>query len=336
MAYFEKTKGGKHRAHVDKMGVRESETFDTKREAQEWATAREAEILAGKRGQFPRKTLGEVLDVYVKRVSSKKEGGDKEALRVEALKRDFPRLAAKVMSETTTADWAEWRDARLRVVSGSTVQRDINLFSAVYHAAMHELGPYVGASPLTKLEKPRENPPRTATWGWSTTKQVVRRLGYVTGRAPTTKSQEVAYLILVALRTAMRTQEVLGLSADSVNLQTRVATVGHKMQYVTGEPRRVPMQRQVVRLLEVLQARGLEGGRFFDTTPKRVDALWRKYRAQLMIGDLTIHDTRATAITRLARKVDVLTLSRITGIKDLRLLNERYYREQDEEIAARL
>lgn len=31
----------------------------------------------------------------------------------------------------------------------------------------------------------------------------------------------------------------------------------------------------------------------------------------------------------------MLTLSRITGIKDLRTLNDRYYREQDEEIAAR-
>lgn len=64
--------------------------------------------------------------------------------------------------------------------------------------------------------------------------------------------------------------------------------------------------------------------------------MWAKYREQMMLGDLTIHDTRGTAITRLSRHVDVLTLSRITGIKDLRLLNDRYYRERDEEIAARL
>lgn len=336
MAYFEKTKTGKHRAHIDKLGVRESETFDTKRAAQEWATKREAEILDGSRGKFPRKTLGEVLDIYVKRVSSKKEGARWEELRVEAFKRNFPKLAAKVMSETTTADWSEWRDARMAKVSGSTVQREINLWSAVYHAAMHELGPYVGASPLTQLEKPKENPARTATWGWSTTKQVLRRLGYATGRAPLTKSQELAYALLVALRTSMRIQEVLSLSGENVNLQTRVATVGHKMQYVTGEPRRVPMQRQVVRLLVVLASRGLPGGRFFSTTPGRASALWGKYRAQLLIENLTIHDTRGTAITRLSRQVDVLTLSRITGIKDLRLLNERYYRERDEEIAARL
>lgn len=336
MAYIEKTKTGKHRAHVEKLGVRESETFETKREAREWAAAREAEIVATGRGQFPRKTLGDVLDLYVARFSAGKRGAEWEATRVAWLKRTAPWLTGKVMSETTTADWARWRDERLAVVKASTVLRDMALWSAVYHKATHELGPYVAASPLTRMDRPKEPPPRTATWSRANIKLVVRRLGYVTGRAPQTKAQELAYALLVALRTSMRIKEVLSLSAENTNLQTRVAVVNHKMQYATGAPRRVAMQRQVVRLLSVLAARGLDGGRFFDTTPKRVDGLWRKYRAQLMIGDLTIHDTRGTAITRLARKVDVLTLSRITGIKDLRTLNERYYREQDEEIAARL
>ena len=336
MAYIEKTAAGKYRAHVEKHGVRESQTFPTKAEARGWAATREAEILAGARGQFPRKTLAEVLELYVKRVSSKKGGAHWEELRVAAFLRDFPRLAGKVISETTTADWAEWRDTRLRTVTGSTVQREINLFSAVYHSAMHELGPYVASSPLTKLTKPKENPARSSTWGWSTTRQVLRRLGYVTGRVPVTKAEELAYALLVALRTAMRISEVLSLGDENVNLQTRVATADHKMRYVTGAPRRVPMQPHVVRLLTVLRARGLEGGRYFDTTPTRVDSLWRSYRDSLLIENLTIHDTRGTAITRLSRKVDVLTLSRITGIRDLRLLNERYYRERDEEIAARL
>lgn len=43
MATFRK-RGDSWRAEVAKSGVRESRTFSTKREAQEWATAREAEI----------------------------------------------------------------------------------------------------------------------------------------------------------------------------------------------------------------------------------------------------------------------------------------------------
>lgn len=335
MAYIEKTPSGKYRAHVDKLGVRDSETFVTKAEARSWATKREAEIQATGRGEFPRVTLGDALDEYGRRFSPKKEGGGKELLRIAALKRDFPWLAAKVVSETTTADWARWRDERLTVVTGATVLRDITLWSHFYHKARRELGPYCAASPITDLDRPADSPFRDALWDWRTTKRVLSKLGYKPGRPPAGKSGEVAYAILVALRTAMRAQEVLSLSDENTDLATRVATVNHKMQYCTGEPRKVPMQRQAVRLLAVLQAHAA-GGPWFTMTPSQLDGLWRKRRDQLLITGITFHDTRATAITRLARKHDVLTLSAITGIKDLRMLNERYYRETATQIAARL
>lgn len=336
MAYIEKTPTGKYRVHVEKRGVRESETFKTKREAQEWGAKREAEIVAAGRGQFPRKTLGEVLDEYVQRFSRRKEGAEWEAKRVAWLKRTSPWLTSKVISETTTADWARWRDARAAQVKASTIVRDIALWSAVYHKATHELGPYVAASPLTHMDKPTDSARREVLWPWGETKKVLRELGHRPGVAPVSKAQEVAYVLLVGLRTAMRCGEILSLSSATVDMRTRVATLEHKMQYLTGRPRRVPMEKQAARLLGLLAGRGLAGGAFFTMTPGQVDGLFRKYRDRLMLGHLHIHDTRATAITRLARKVDVLTLSRITGIKDLRTLNERYYRERDEEIAARL
>lgn len=336
MAYIEKTPKGKYRAHVEKRGVRESETFNTKREAQEWGAKREAEIVAAGRGQFPRKTLGEVLDEYVVRFSRRKEGAEWEAKRVAWLKRTAPWLTNKVMCETTTADWARWRDGRAAKVKASTIVRDIALWSAVYHKAMHELGPYVASSPLTHMDKPVDTTQREVLWGWRETKKMLRELGHRAGRPPATKAQEVAYVLLLGLRTAMRCGEIVSLSVASVDLSTRVATLKHKMQYLTGRPRRVPMERQALRLLCVLESRGLPGGAYFSMTAGQVDGLFRKYRDRLMLNHLHIHDTRATAITRLARKVDVLTLSRITGVKDLRVLNDRYYRERDDEIAARL
>jgi integrase len=47
--------------------------------------------------------------------------------------------------------------------------------------------------------------------------------------------------------------------------------------------------------------------------------MFRKVRDDVAIVGLTFHDTRHEAITRLARKVDVLDLARITGHKDLRI-----------------
>lgn len=55
-----------------------------------------------------------------------------------------------------------------------------------------------------------------------------------------------------------------------------------------------------------------------------------------MIEGLTFHDARATALTHLARKVDALTLAKISRHKDLSLLSNVYYRETASQIAARI
>ena len=47
------------------------------------------------------------------------------------------------------------------------------------------------------------------------------------------------------------------------------------------------------------------------------------------------HDSRHEAITRLAKKLNVLDLARMTGIRDLKILNV-YYNETAESMAARL
>ncbi len=56
----------------------------------------------------------------------------------------------------------------------------------------------------------------------------------------------------------------------------------------------------------------------------------------LGIDGLHFHDARAEALTRLSRRMDVLTLSRISGHSDLSILSNTYYRESAADIAARL
>lgn len=54
------------------------------------------------------------------------------------------------------------------------------------------------------------------------------------------------------------------------------------------------------------------------------------------ITGLTFHDSRATACTHLARKMDVLTLSKISRHRDLNVLRRKYCRETAEQISTRL
>ena len=73
----------------------------------------------------------------------------------------------------------------------------------------------------------------------------------------------------------------------------------------------------------------------FDLTSQQIDALFRKARDKSKIENLRFHDSRHEAITRLAKKPDVLSLARIVGHKDIRMLLV-YFNETAEELAHRL
>ena len=51
------------------------------------------------------------------------------------------------------------------------------------------------------------------------------------------------------------------------------------------------------------------------------------------LSHLNFHDTRREALTRLAKKVDVMTLSKISGHKDIKILVSTYYAPDMSEVA---
>jgi integrase len=58
--------------------------------------------------------------------------------------------------------------------------------------------------------------------------------------------------------------------------------------------------------------------------------------AKAGVEGATFHDARRTATSRLAQKVDVLTLAKITGHTDLKLLMSTYYSVSMDDVAGRL
>ncbi len=328
MASFSRLASKKWRAQIDKRGVRKSASFKTKAEAQEWATREEAEIERTRHGSFPRKTVGELWGRYAAEVSPRKAGRKFETDRLNAFTRDFPWLARKIVSEVTASDITRWRDERLKSVSAASVHREMTLLSNVFKVATKEWG-WCADSPVSGVSKPADSAPRTRRVLPSEVRRICRRLGYVTGHVET-KTQQVALAFLIGLRTAMRAGEILALSPARVDLQRRVVTVPHKMQYLTRRERTIPITKRGARLVAQIPV----GGWTIDGA--MLDALFRKARDQLLIKDLHFHDSRAEALTRLSRKVDIMTLARISGHADLRILQNTYYRESAEDIAARL
>lgn len=167
---------------------------------------------------------------------------------------------------------------------------------------------------------------RTRLPGWREIKRICRECGYITGQRPNTKTAEVAHILLIALRTAMRKGEILSLSARTVDLGASVALLEDTKN---GDRREVPLSRRAVRLLRVVYPC------MWSISSASLDSLWRKVCRRIGIMDLHLHDARAAALTSMARRVDVLTLARISGHRDVGQLMT-YYRATPAQIAARL
>lgn len=331
MASYRKRSGG-WRAEVAKSGVRDSRTFDTKAAAIAWATAREAEIIAqnGQSRSSVSMTLSEALRRYKRDVSPAKAGQRWEELRLDRFDRELE-WVGEFMDRITSDQVAQWRDTRLKVVQTGTVRREMTLLSSVFEIARREWKACL-VNPVRDARRPSNGPPRDRRVAPGEISALVSRLGFVEGQPPVTLLQELAYAFLIAIESAMRQGEILGLTMKCVNLRERFV---HLPKTKNGSSRNVPLSKRAVELLEPLyQGRGSEE-RLFRLESASADAMFRRIRDELGIDGLTFHDTRHEAITRLARKVDVLDLARITGHKDLKSLMI-YYNATASELAERL
>ena len=88
--------------------------------------------------------------------------------------------------------------------------------------------------------------------------------------------------------------------------------------------------------MEILdQCKGIDDTYVFKLRASQLDSLFRKAKGKALIDNLHFHDSRATAITRLAKKLDILDLAKIVGHKDLKMLMV-YYREKAETLVSKL
>lgn len=309
--------GGKWRVFVQRKGIRKTAVWDTRAEAVAWGKRVEAEILAGK--STPSHTFTQAASKYLIEVSAGKRGQKWEALRIPKMIGYFK---DKPLTEIDASDIAGWRDSRLKEVSNSTVLRESKLLHSIFSLAKAEWK-WLEHDPFEGVKMPKHDPARHQRWYWREIRQLLRYLGYRTGKQPATKQQEVALAFLISLRTAMRAGEVLQVSPKT--LSGRVVTLPTTK---TEKRAQVPLTKQGARLCGMVKG--------WTINSASLDALFRKARDNSLITDLRFHDARATALTILAKRVDVLVLSRISRHKNLKMLSEVYYRVTASEIAAGL
>lgn len=313
-------RGKRWRAEVYRRGVRESQSFHTRAEAAAWALEREAEITGGK---LPEKSLRDALERYARDVTPAKRGARWEALRLTRWAKSWP-MSARPVAALTAADIAEWRDGRLKSVTPGTVNREMNLLRSVLETARKEWG-WLRDNPMRDVRRPRNPPPRRRRVSQDEIDRLCMALGYTWPQKPVTASHRVALAFLLALETAMRAGEMVGLAPEHIHLKERYVDLPRTKN---GDARRVPLSKRAVAILKLVP-------NGFDLEPGTRDALFRRARDNAEIDDLHFHDSRAEAIWRLSKKLDVLQLARMIGHRDVRSIMF-YYDESASDIAKQL
>lgn len=310
MAYIRKYRDG-WRAEVERHGQRASFSAPTKREVQAWALKKEAELDALKASGG--KTFAAAVEHYRKTVTVDKRGKEWEERALDRLLLQFD--PGEHLSKIDSERIGRWRDERKKSVSASTIVRESNLLRHIFSRARKEWK-WISHNPFDGVSLPKENAARTAVWRWQQIRRVLRarRDG---------KTAETIRAFRTALHTGLRLQEVLTGAYD----QARKVIILPVTK--AGEPQEVPVTSRAARLLPSLM-----GG--YTVGANEASVLFGKLCRQLLIKGLTFHDARATALTLLSRKMDVMTLSRISRHRDLRILLNTYYRETADQISARL
>jgi len=306
--------GDKWRAQVAKGGVRKTKVTDTKAEAKLWAAQLEASISAGLHDSG--KTFAQAVERYISEVTKNKRGKRWETLRLNLLLKS-PEFAG-TLAGIEAPQIAQWRDRRLQTVKASTVLREANILRNLFTVARDEWR-WVSHNPFKGVRLPKDEAPRDAVWGWREIRRVIRA-----GQRSGSKTSEVVDAFHISLRTAMRLSESL-ISPTCFDARRQVVVLPMSKTQKRAEV--VPVGRIAAKLI---------AREPFKVNPNEASTLFRKLTKSMLIYGLTFHDTRATALKHLSRKVDVMTLAKISRHKDLKILLNTYYRVTPEEIARRI
>jgi integrase len=326
MATF-RNRNGKWQARVQTKGhAALSKTFINKVDAERWAKQLEVEIQKGSYTNLvlaKRTTFAEVIERYITEVLPTMRGGSADYIRLKALAR---RPIAKLnMVVLTPQKIAQHRDERLKEIAPSTVIRELSYFSSIITYARKEWGINID-NPVALVARPKNPEGRSRILDEAETSALLEALK-PTGR----RSIWMLPLVKLALETAMRRSELLGLRWEHIDLQRR--TIFLKLTK-NGTSRTVPLSTQAVQILTEMP-RNIDG-RVFPVTHEVVSQAFNRARKQAGVKDVRFHDLRHMAITRLAEKLpNLIELSAVSGHKSLAML-KRYYHPNPEQLAEKL
>ncbi len=320
------------RGHIWRVKIRrtglpaQTRSFDSKSLAQRWARGVEAEMDQGitvDRRIAERTTLADVLDRYRREVTPSKRGARDENLRLKAMaQRPFTRIR---MSLLTSSHIAAYRDQRLKLVSGSTVTRELSVLSHAIDTARREWDVYLPVNPCSLVRRPPPGRPRNRRLQDDEEQRLL-------AACRAARNPWLVHFVALAIETGMRRSELLGLLSTHVDLERRVAYLPLTKN---GESRGVPLSTRAIAVLRGLPPSPTE--RVFGAlTAEALKLSFKRAVRRAGINGLRLHDLRHEATSRFfERGLNVMEVASVTGHKTLQML-KRYTHLSAGDLARRL
>lgn len=327
MATFEKV-GKRWKAVIRRKGYpKRTKTFDTKREANAWATSYENSLMQGINDDLIKKiTFEALIRRYLAEETIKKKTSYNESLIFNKFLSDFPYIAMKRINDVSVLDVVHWKEEREKQVAGSSVNREWNSLSIVYTHAMKAWGLPIKENPFRLTSRPKNGKARNQRIKDEDIESFLQSFDYKEDFPIETANHKVAWCFLFAIETAMRLGEILKLENSDIN--GRIALLRDTKN---GEDRRVPLSKNAIALIECLP-----NGFPIDISSSYFKGTFIKCRPP-ELKHIRFHDTRHEALTRMAKKIpNPMDLAKISGHRDLKILLNTYYNPDDDHLVSLL
>lgn len=334
-------------------GGKRSATFDTQLEAERWAAAQERKKSLGTLDGTAGVTVGELFEEYLDQVAAKTDSEKWNKLRLMKWMNDP--IAFRRLTSIVTHDINVWISDRLSQpggrsggnISGATVNRELNLMSAAFTYAV-KTRRWINVNPCHGAQRPEKGRPRARPLlSPADIKALEISTGYAADPTLRTIGARVGACFLLALETGMRSGEILRLRPKDYFKAERYVHVaaierggrkGSKSGRASVDPsRNVPLTARAAELLDALLAASpIDQPYIVGVNDAQRDSNWRKAMKKAGVKELTFHDTKHEACTRLCKYIDVLALSHAIGTKNVQILRDTYYNNDAQRSAALL
>lgn len=352
MAQIRQLKSGFWQAVVRKKGFPpKSKSFPLKRDAEIWGIDVEAQMNRGIFNDFSEAegmTIAEGLERYLKEVTPHKKGSYQDTNRIKKLIENKT-VSSKTLATFKSHDCSKYRDELAsKGLAPSTIHKELSVISCLYEVALKDWGIHC-INPVKLIVKPKVENSRERRLSSIEEDYLVKAL---TSNPRGEGSNKLAIKIyLFSVETGMRKSEPFKLEyPKSVDLEKQIAFLKDSKN---GKPRAVPLTKRAVEIIKGLEEKAPEQrrGKVFKTTYSALTQSFRRavkrairfYEKNTRVEDRTIgfledftfHDLRHEATTRLADKLQMHELMKVTGHRDARML-ARYYHPKPEDLASKI